>query len=352
MNKVKQTFWGFAVFTVTALGLNSCDSEIVEEQEQETWNTCKLVFDASKESFDDETRTTAYEWKDGEFVYLLFSNGVRPISGKAVYKASSKEWTLEYFGSLSETSSARCKACDIKGNHTSTEEFATLSPNAALYLDTLATYSKSGNIVKVTANLKPQTGRLRFKGKAGSQFNVAGLRFYSSYSFETSETEYEDTTFSCTIGEDGYSPYIYAVMPAKHRLLRVFNSDTIFVTKCADNVLADGKSGYMDVPTESSHYGWETWINMPITIGNSTFKMIYVEGGTFNMGATEEQGTDAQDNEKPVHDVTLSSYYIMETEVTQGLYRDLIGADPSSWKGEKYPCAHFTYSKAKDFVKK
>lgn len=40
------------------------------------------------------------------------------------------------------------------------------------------------------------------------------------------------------------------------------------------------------------------------------FKMIFVEGGTFQMGATPEQGDDANPDEKTVHDVTLDSFYL------------------------------------------
>ena len=54
-----------------------------------------------------------------------------------------------------------------------------------------------------------------------------------------------------------------------------------------------------------------------VVVNGVMFKMIAVEGGTFQMGATSEQGSDAYDNEKPVHSVTLSDYYIGETEVTQ-----------------------------------
>ena len=42
------------------------------------------------------------------------------------------------------------------------------------------------------------------------------------------------------------------------------------------------------------------------------------------MGATSEQGSDADSDEKPVHSVTLSDYYIGETEVTVGLFRKFI----------------------------
>ena len=52
--------------------------------------------------------------------------------------------------------------------------------------------------------------------------------------------------------------------------------------------------------------------------------MIKVEGGTFLMGATEEQGDDANDDEKPVHQVTLSDFYIAEIETTADLWEALM----------------------------
>ncbi len=69
------------------------------------------------------------------------------------------------------------------------------------------------------------------------------------------------------------------------------------------------------------------------TVGGVDFKMVAVEGGTFTMGATPEQGNDAADNEKPAHQVTLSSYCIGETEVTQALWVAVMGDNPSVFKG-------------------
>ena len=54
--------------------------------------------------------------------------------------------------------------------------------------------------------------------------------------------------------------------------------------------------------------------------------MVYVEGGTFLMGAQTSSSSsanydsDADSNESPVHSVTLSSYYIGKYEVTQQLW--------------------------------
>ena len=59
------------------------------------------------------------------------------------------------------------------------------------------------------------------------------------------------------------------------------------------------------------------------------FKMVNVKGGTFIMGATAEQENDAYNNEHPTHIVTLSSYKIAETEVTQELWLTVMGENPS-----------------------
>ena len=53
-------------------------------------------------------------------------------------------------------------------------------------------------------------------------------------------------------------------------------------------------------------------------------RMVYVEGGTFQMGATSEQ-SGADDDERPVHNVTLDSYYIAATEVTQAQWQAVMG---------------------------
>ena len=83
------------------------------------------------------------------------------------------------------------------------------------------------------------------------------------------------------------------------------------------------------------------------------FKMIKVEGGTFSMGATSEQGSDAYDNEYPVHSVTLSDYYMGETEVTQGLWEAVMGSNPSWFKGNNQrPVENVSWNDCQEFIKK
>jgi sulfatase modifying factor 1 len=69
------------------------------------------------------------------------------------------------------------------------------------------------------------------------------------------------------------------------------------------------------------------------TVNGVSFTMVRVQGGTFTMGCTAEQGEDCSDNESPAHQVTLSDYRIGETEVTQALWRAVMGSNPSDFGG-------------------
>ena len=89
-----------------------------------------------------------------------------------------------------------------------------------------------------------------------------------------------------------------------------------------------------------------------INVGNVSFTMIRVDGGTFQMGATSEQGSDAYDSEKPAHQVTLSPYYIGETEVTQELWRAVMGKNPSNFKGNRLPVEQVSWKGCQSFVEK
>ena len=72
-----------------------------------------------------------------------------------------------------------------------------------------------------------------------------------------------------------------------------------------------------------------------ITVNGVSFKMVPVEGGTFTMGATAEQGSDAQSNEQPAHEVTVSGFNIGQTEVTQALWQAVMGDNPSSFNDDQ-----------------
>ena len=93
--------------------------------------------------------------------------------------------------------------------------------------------------------------------------------------------------------------------------------------------------------------------NQIIQVGNVEFEMVYVEGGMFRMGGTSEQGSDAYDNERPVHSVTLSGFHIGKYEVTQGLWREVMSENPSYNKSrDDYPVENVSWEDCQEFIRK
>ena len=82
--------------------------------------------------------------------------------------------------------------------------------------------------------------------------------------------------------------------------------------------------------------------------------MVWVEGGIFTMGGTEEKPRRyVEINEKPAHQVTLSGYYIGKYEVTQELWQAVMGNNPSDVKNSpKNPVENITWGDCQKFIVK
>ncbi len=87
--------------------------------------------------------------------------------------------------------------------------------------------------------------------------------------------------------------------------------------------------------------------NLRFTVKGITFTMVHVEGGSFQMGSESNQ-----DNEKPVHTVSLSDYHIGQTEVTQALWTAVMGSNHSNNKGDNLPVDNVSWNDCIDFIKK
>ncbi|MGN0032177.1 MAG: formylglycine-generating enzyme family protein, partial [Candidatus Limimorpha sp.] len=93
--------------------------------------------------------------------------------------------------------------------------------------------------------------------------------------------------------------------------------------------------------------------DISFTVKGVSFEMVYVEGGTFEMGGTTEQGSDPWGDEYPVHSVTLSDYYIGETEVTQELWEAVMGSNPSKFTGNNQrPVEYVSWNDCQEFIEK
>ena len=74
----------------------------------------------------------------------------------------------------------------------------------------------------------------------------------------------------------------------------------------------------------------------PVTVdvNGVTFVMVPVQGGSFMMGATPDETGYASRNEFPAHKVTLSGYYISQTEVTWEQWLAVTESDIASFDGD------------------
>ena len=92
---------------------------------------------------------------------------------------------------------------------------------------------------------------------------------------------------------------------------------------------------------------------MTVEVNGIAIEMVFVEGGTFNMGATPDLVALAQHDpdELPVHEVTLGSYYIGKYEVTQELWIEIMGSNPSMMvKQNNLPVDNMSYLHCLRFI--
>ncbi len=77
-----------------------------------------------------------------------------------------------------------------------------------------------------------------------------------------------------------------------------------------------------------------------------SFPMHLIEGGTFDMGGTE------YDDEQPIHEVSVSNFYLCPFQVTQEVYEFIMGNNPARFKGEKRPVENVSWDDTKEFFEK
>ena len=92
-------------------------------------------------------------------------------------------------------------------------------------------------------------------------------------------------------------------------------------------------------------------------------KMVYVQGGSYNMGCTGEQGSDCDNDEQTVRYVTVSDFYIGQFEITQAQWQAVMGTSVYQQQskaggsstygtGNDYPMYYVSWEEAKEFCRR
>lgn len=121
-----------------------------------------------------------------------------------------------------------------------------------------------------------------------------------------------------------------------------------------DDVNDDGVVDLSDATTLIDHVlnGVNNGSSHIFIAHNVMIEMVRVEGGTFTMGATAEQASDAFSDELPTHKVTLSPFLIGKYEVSQTLWLAVMGENPSVNTGINLPVDNVTWNECQTFITK
>lgn len=140
-------------------------------------------------------------------------------------------------------------------------------------------------------------------------------------------------------------------MPAMAQGVVVFKKDgsrVVFPYETIDSIVT---YNYDETPPTGGNTT-QDGENKVYTVNGVSFTMVAVKGGSFTMGATAEQ-TGANSGEYPTHSVTLSDYYIGETEVTQELWQAVMGSNPSIFTGNmQRPVEVVSWNDCQTFITK
>jgi formylglycine-generating enzyme required for sulfatase activity len=114
------------------------------------------------------------------------------------------------------------------------------------------------------------------------------------------------------------------------------------------------KAQHPPTPSVSTPITRQSYEPQTVFVQDNTFKyepeMVFVQGGTFKMGS--KKSDDLLDG-KPVHTVTVSSYYIGKYEVTQKQWSAVMGTNPSYFnKCDDCPVELVNYDDVNDYLAK
>lgn len=292
------------------MGACSNDDFMGTEQELPTevsnHHTMKMNLIGNVIGFDKQagqTRGTSSSWTDGDKIYITFYNGSNIVPGEATYSSSSG-WSVSYDGDLATGTDLKCEARYFINATFSSSSLVSLNSNSEIYEDLTATYAYNNGSLTVQATLSPKTGRIRFTGTSGATIYTTGISVYTTFSPAINQFSSSNAMIESKVSSSGSTPYIYGTFSDAYRNIGLVGSDFAYTRTCTADMLKIGESGYMAIPSESSHNNWRS--GLYVKASGVEFKMIPVVGHT-------------------------SGFFLMgETEVTEALYNSVNGTSSTS----------------------
>ena len=203
---------------------------------------------------------------------------------------------------------------------------------------------------QVGKELQREQGKIALSEEAIDDDIVASINYKVSHVFKQKDCKYSYVVFS----NDQITIESYIAKELAKETTE-FSSLIIRKARWETSVIKKDKQNSVLIPEKNDKSDVQYIQNknqIIFTVKDVSFKMIYVKGGTFTMGATYEQGSSSENREKPNHVVTLSEFWIGETVVTQALWEALMDYNYSEYKGLKYPVSAVKWYNCLEFIQK
>ena len=304
------------------------DLEQNNTQNEQTTHTIPMEFVGDVVGFDQQsngvkvhTRTTTSSWTNGDKIYITFYNGSNIVPGEATYNSSSG-WSVSYDGNLATGSNLKCEARYFVNATFSSSSLVSLNSNTEIYEDLNGTYAYNNGSLTVQASLTPKTGRIRFTGSSGAKIYTTGISVYTTFAPAINQFSTSSAMITSTVASNGSTPYIYGTFTDSDRNIGLIGSDFAYTRTCTSDMLKVGESGYMAIPSESSHNNWRS--GLYVKASGVEFKMI------------------------PVAGYSSGFFLIGETEVTEALYNSIDGSGSSSL----LPKSYISFNSMLSFIEK
>ncbi len=312
MKSIFKIYLAVAVLAVSAAACGTLENNAEPEVLKDGKHVSKMVFRGSVAGYEgatvrDNSTKSESSWTDGDVVYIAFHNGTAIVPGTAVY-SESDGWMVSFEGDLVEGESQICEVRFFVNPTFANENLVSINSNTEIYEDVNGSFDFGNGTISVTASMTPKTGRIRFTGAADDAIHVVGITTYSTFSPAGNQFTTTHTSIPLTVGATGSTPYVYGYFTDAECKISIVGSDFAYTRTCSSSIFHTGDSGYMKIPSPSSHMNWKT--GLIITVNDVDFKMLPVagySGGFFLLAETET--TNAQYRAVMTNsNVTPSSY--------------------------------------------
>lgn len=222
----------------------SCSNEDMQDN-MHVQLPLKLHFNVEKVPFNNATTRSAGEdfmsWKDNDIVYIYFNNG------QYAYAKYLKQdgWTLVYAaGTIPSSGTCKCRHFANAVGYQSNNTVVTLNSSSVDFSANSVDFTYSEDYgMAINAKLAPNCSRVRFKGVSGEKISVSGFIANSQFNAVAQTMTTPISTISLTVGSDGYTPYIYGMLPNGNLVITRNGSE--YVKSVRSDALKVGQSGYI-----------------------------------------------------------------------------------------------------------